>query len=50
MGLRWGYMGTGFIAQVVAEDFKIAGLHIQAVGSRHKLPEMESSDSELYRL
>ena len=35
MGLRWGYMGTGFIAQVVAEDFKIAGLHIQAVGSRH---------------
>ena len=34
MGLRWGYMGTGYIAQVVAEDFKISGLHIQAVGSR----------------
>ena len=28
-------MGTGYIAQVVAEDFKIAGLHIEAVGSRH---------------
>lgn len=34
-GLRWGYMGTGRIAHVVAEDFKIAGLHIQAVGSRN---------------
>ncbi len=34
-GLRWGYMGTGRIAHIVAEDFKIAGLHIQAVGSRN---------------
>ena len=34
-GLRWGYMGTGRIAHIVADDFKIAGLHIQAVGSRN---------------
>ena len=34
-GLRWGFMGTGRIANVVAADFAIAGLHIQAVGSRH---------------
>ena len=35
MGLRWGYMGTGRIAEIVAKDFKHAGLHIQAVGSRN---------------
>ena len=40
-GLRWGYMGTGRIAHIVAEDFKIAGLHIQAVGSRN----LESAQS-----
>ncbi len=58
MGLRWGYMGTGRIAHVVAADFKIAGLNIQAVGSRniesaqafakaHSIPEAHGSYEEL---
>jgi predicted dehydrogenase len=33
-GLRWGYMGTGRIAELTYDDFTIAGLHVQAVGSR----------------
>lgn len=33
--LRWGFMGTGRIAYIVARDFGIAGLKIQAVGSRN---------------
>ena len=58
MGLRWGYMGTGRIAHVVADDFKIAGIHIQAVGSRnlasaesfaqrHAIPDVHGSYEEL---
>lgn len=33
MVLRWGFMGTGWIARTVASDFQHAGLSIQAVGS-----------------
>jgi predicted dehydrogenase len=33
--LRWGFMGTGRIAYIVARDFGIAELKIQAVGSRN---------------
>jgi predicted dehydrogenase len=32
---RWGYLGTGGIAYKTAGDFKIAGINIAAVGSRH---------------
>ena len=32
--LRWGFLGTGWIAQTVAEDFEIAGIPIRAVGAR----------------
>ena len=35
MALRWGYMGTGRIAEIVAKDFAFSGLKIQAVGSRN---------------
>lgn len=31
--LRWGFMGTGWIARVVAQDFAHAGLTISAIGS-----------------
>jgi len=51
-------MGTGRIAHVVAADFKIAELNIQAVGSRniesaqafakaHSIPEAHGSYEEL---
>jgi predicted dehydrogenase len=32
--LRWGFIGNGWIAKVVAEDFLLAGMKIQAVGAR----------------
>jgi len=32
--LRWGFLGAGGIADVIAADFQIAGLKIQAVGTR----------------
>ena len=32
--LRWGFIGNGWIANVIAGDFKVAGLKIQAVGAR----------------
>ena len=33
--LRWGFLGAGGIADVIAADFKVAGLQIQAVGTRN---------------
>ena len=38
--LRWGFLGTGWIATAVAEDFEIAGIPIRAVGAR----ELESAN------
>ena len=32
--LRWGFLGAGGIADVIAADFQVAGLKIQAVGAR----------------
>jgi predicted dehydrogenase len=32
--LRWGFLGAGGIADVIAADFQVAGLKIQAVGTR----------------
>ena len=34
MALRWGYLGAGGIADIIAKDFQIAGLKIQAVATR----------------
>jgi predicted dehydrogenase len=34
MALRWGYLGAGGIADLIAADFQIAGLKIQAVATR----------------
>lgn len=34
MALRWGYLGAGGIADLIAADFAIAGLKIQAVATR----------------
>ena len=34
MGLRWGYLGAGGIADIIASDFAAAGLKIQAVATR----------------
>ena len=33
--LRWGFLGAGGIAGFIAEDFQLAGLKIQAVGTRN---------------
>ena len=33
-GLRWGFLSAGGIANAVADDFRIAGITIQAVGAR----------------
>ncbi len=33
-GLRWGFLGAGGIAETIATDFQLAGLKIQAVGTR----------------
>lgn len=32
--LRWGFLSAGGIATAVADDFRIAGINIQAVGAR----------------
>lgn len=32
--LRWGFLGAGWIADIIAKDFKIAGLTIVAVAAR----------------
>jgi predicted dehydrogenase len=32
--LRWGFLGAGGIADIIAADFQVAGLKIQAVGTR----------------
>lgn len=32
--LRWGFLGAGWIADIIATDFKHAGLTINAVGAR----------------
>ncbi len=32
--LRWGFLGAGGIAGVIATDFQLAGIQIQAVGAR----------------
>lgn len=32
--LRWGFLGAGGIADIIATDFQLAGLKIQAVGAR----------------
>ena len=34
MALRWGYLGAGGIADIIAADFQIAGLAIEAVATR----------------
>ena len=34
MALRWGYLGAGGIANLIAADFGHAGLRIQAVSTR----------------
>ena len=34
MALRWGYLGAGGIADIIATDFGHAGLKIQAVATR----------------
>ena len=34
MALRWGYLGAGGIADLIAADFQIAGLAIDAVATR----------------
>ncbi|MFM6966782.1 MAG: Gfo/Idh/MocA family protein, partial [Rhodoluna sp.] len=33
--LKWGFLGAGGIAEVIAADFQVAGLQIQAVGARN---------------
>lgn len=33
--LRWGFLGAGGISTVIADDFQLAGLKIQAVGTRN---------------
>ena len=60
MALRWGYMGTGRIAEIVAKDFALSGLKIQAVGSRnlssaqefasrHNIPDIHGSYEDLVK-
>jgi predicted dehydrogenase len=43
--LRWGFIGNGWIAKVLADDFKIAGLKIQAVGARTQAKADEFADT-----
>ena len=43
--LRWGFIGNGWIAKVLAEDFKIAGLKIQAIGARNQAKADEFADT-----
>jgi len=42
--IRWGYLSAGKIAATIAADFKIAGLHIQAVGARDLAKANEFAD------
>ena len=42
---RWGFIGNGWIAKVLAEDFKIAGLKIQAIGARSQAKADEFADT-----
>lgn len=39
--LRWGFLGSGWIANEVAKDFALAGIPIRAVGAR----TLESADA-----
>jgi len=42
--LRWGFLSAGGIARIVAKDFQIAGLKIQAVGARDLVKANEFAD------
>jgi len=42
--LRWGFLSAGGIATAVADDFRIAGIHIQAVGARDLVKANEFAD------
>jgi predicted dehydrogenase len=43
-GLRWGFLSAGGIATAVADDFRIAGITIQAVGARELSKANEFAD------
>lgn len=43
-GLRWGFLSAGGIANAVADDFRIAGITIQAVGARDLARANEFAD------
>ena len=43
-GLRWGFLSAGGIANAVADDFRIAGITIQAVGARDLARAHEFAD------
>ena len=43
-GLRWGFLSAGGIADAVADDFRIAGITIQAVGARDLARANEFAD------
>jgi predicted dehydrogenase len=42
--LRWGFLSAGGIANAVADDFRIAGITIQAVGARDLAKANEFAD------
>ena len=42
--LRWGFLSAGGIATAVADDFRIAGINIQAVGARDLSKANEFAD------
>ena len=42
--LRWGFLSAGGIATAVADDFRIAGINIQAVGARDLTKANEFAD------
>ncbi len=42
--LRWGFLSAGGIATAVADDFRIAGINIHAVGARDLLKANEFAD------
>ncbi len=43
-GLSWGFLSAGGIATAVADDFRIAGINIQAVGARDLAKANEFAD------
>ncbi len=43
-GLRWGFLSAGGIATAVADDFRIAGINIKAVGARDLAKANEFAD------